>query len=120
MDGLLNSVWNFLTLAWPALAAGLLLQLTMTQWAKLYFPVSWRKPKRERVTRACAFLFGAIPTASILLLVEAPAVVLWASPVVGAAGPMIYDAVTSMAIAKWPALAGKLSGYEGAKRRADR
>ena len=47
MDGLLTSVWGFLTLAWPALVAGLLLQLTLTQWAKLYFPVEWRKPKRE-------------------------------------------------------------------------
>lgn len=120
MDGLLNSVWGFLTLAWPALVAGLLLQLTLTQWAKLYFPVEWRKPKRERVTRACAFAFGAIPTAAILWMIDAPAVVLWAAPVVGAAGPMLYDAVTAVAIAKWPALQGKLSGYQRAKRRADK
>lgn len=107
----------FLASLWFPFTAGLLIQVSATQWAKMYLPVRWDDVSRRGATNAIAMATGAIPTCAILYQMGHDKYELWLGMVVGISGPMLYKAATSLIYARWPELEGTLSAHGRARRK---
>jgi len=107
----------FLASLWFPFVAGLLIQVSATQWAKMYLPVRWDDVSRRGATNAIAMATGAIPTCAILYQMGHDKYELWLGMVVGISGPMLYKAATAMIYSRWPELEGTLSAHGRARRK---
>lgn len=113
----LESLQQALSSVWFALVAGLLIQLTATQWLKMCLPVKWSDARRTGATNAIAFLTGAIPTASILYELDAAQHLFWLAIVIGFAGPLLYKTAVALIGQRWENVAKAMSAHTGALRK---
>ena len=116
MEGLID-IDAFLASLWFPFAAGLLIQMSMTQWLKLYLPVRWDDVSRRGAVNAIAFVTGAVPTAAIMFSMNCTPYQLWLAVIVGASGPMLYKAITAVIYRARPELEGTLSAHGRARRK---
>lgn len=110
--------WFLASLWWP-FAAGLLIQMSVTQWAKLHLPRRWPARRLRSTTNLIALAAGVIPTAVILWQMGHHQHELWLAAVVGVSGPMLYKAATRLIYSRWPELEGSLSAQGRAPRKLE-
>lgn len=107
----------FLGSLWFPFVAGLLIQVSGTQWAKLYLPIRWDDVSRRGAVNGIAFLLGAIPTLAIMAGMGCDPYQFWLAIIVGVSGPMLYKAATALIYNRWPHLEGTLSAHGRARRK---
>jgi Na+/H+ antiporter NhaD/arsenite permease-like protein len=99
----------FVSSLWFPMVAALLIQMSVTQWVKMYVPRKWAARRRRSVINALAFVSGFTPAIAIMLQMNCDRHMLWLAVVIGFCGPAIYKLATRYMYSKWPQLEGRLS-----------
>ena len=107
----------FMASLWFPFVAGLLIQVGITQWGKMYLPLQWDDVRRRGAVNLIAFLSGAIPTVAIMAGMGCDPYQFWLAIIVGVSGPMLYKMATAAIYSKWPELEGTMSAHGRARRK---